>query len=344
MLEKVSRQHYLDNLCGVLIINMIFMCHLGIFCGISKSQNDFPVIGTALDFFMAWFFFKSGMFFSKCGTHGLFVSVMKKLLVPYIVFTVIAIVVQLLVGIYQGQTSFVSLLELPLLQLLYNGGVVSNLPLWFLIALAIAKIVYKIGGGENLCTEIATIVFFFALAMLSNYISYVRPLGETTVLIGGKHVFLHYPVYLGNIFLGTTFYGLGHLLRNAQFNPIIFVLSAIVYGFHFIVPGDLSFSANFSPDCYPLAVLYNLASLVFYNNIFRLFCNREISALSSIGENSMIYYVTHFIFFFIVFSFLPKATGPNWTLWGMLIVPAIMFLIIMNFLFHRKSLQWMVGR
>ena len=58
-----QRQIYLDNVCGLLIIHMIFICHQPLFCNYTDSAVEFVL--KLLSFFMAWFFFKAGMVYKE---------------------------------------------------------------------------------------------------------------------------------------------------------------------------------------------------------------------------------------------------------------------------------------
>lgn len=86
-----QRIFYLDNLCGLLIINMIFMVHLAGFSGVGDSTLMYYV-KMSLGFFMSWFFFKAGMFFKEQPIKTIVRSSSKRLLVPYVVFNILGIV------------------------------------------------------------------------------------------------------------------------------------------------------------------------------------------------------------------------------------------------------------
>ena len=58
-----QRQIYLDNVCGLLIIHMIFICHQPLFCNYTDSTIEF--ILKLLSFFMAWFFFTKNVQLKK---------------------------------------------------------------------------------------------------------------------------------------------------------------------------------------------------------------------------------------------------------------------------------------
>lgn len=65
-MAKSNRVYYLDTICGILILHMIFIIHLPHFVGTEcPSWIIFKGPKMVLDFFMSWFFFKSGMFFKE---------------------------------------------------------------------------------------------------------------------------------------------------------------------------------------------------------------------------------------------------------------------------------------
>lgn len=84
-----QRKFYLDNICGVLIIHMIFICHQSLFCKYSNPAIEFVL--KLLSFFMAWFFFKAGMMFKERPVKAVARSSAKRLLVPYVFFTLVGL-------------------------------------------------------------------------------------------------------------------------------------------------------------------------------------------------------------------------------------------------------------
>lgn len=95
-----QRQIYLDNVCGLLIVHMIFICHQPLFCNYSNSAIEFSL--KLLSFFMAWFFFKAGMVFRERPIKDIVRSSIKRLLVPYMVFSVFGLTIMALQKYVQG--------------------------------------------------------------------------------------------------------------------------------------------------------------------------------------------------------------------------------------------------
>ena len=83
-----QRQIYLDNVCGLLIIHLIFTGHQPLFCNYTDSAIEFVV--KLLSFLMAWFFFKAGMVYKERPVKEVVRSSFKRLLVPYMIFQFLA--------------------------------------------------------------------------------------------------------------------------------------------------------------------------------------------------------------------------------------------------------------
>ena len=64
---KNNRFLYLDNIPGILILSMIFLCHIRI---ISVGIPDDTILGYlhhCFYFINLWYFFRSGMFYKQKG-------------------------------------------------------------------------------------------------------------------------------------------------------------------------------------------------------------------------------------------------------------------------------------
>ena len=132
-----NRDYSLDAVCGLMIIYMIYG-HICLWSGVEQIEL-FPRL---LFYFMPWFFFKSGMFFREKTLKKEFVNGVKKLIVPYIVFSIIGQLVFYLMWIAKGETSCQLYILAPLRTLLHEGAVVGNSPLWFLLSLFCVKIIF----------------------------------------------------------------------------------------------------------------------------------------------------------------------------------------------------------
>ena len=80
-----KRVFYLDNLSGLLIIEMIFLCHIRILSVMIPDSGFLYQLQYFLIFFMPWFFFKSGMFYGRNLKHDITKDA-KKLLVPFVYY------------------------------------------------------------------------------------------------------------------------------------------------------------------------------------------------------------------------------------------------------------------
>ena len=118
-------------------------------------------------------------------------------------------------------------------------------------------------------------------------------------------------------------------------------MCCVVYAVHLFFPYYLGFYDN-SSDCYPLSVLYNFAGIIFFNNLFKLLLDRNIPLLTHIGKNSMVYYITHGTFFYLLFA---VHTFPNqgWGLYFISIAITAVFLYLMDILFRSEKLKWLSG-
>ena len=89
------------------------------------------------------------------------------------------------------------------------GGITFNMPIWFLLSLAVVRIVYLLANKIN-----ATI----PLILISVIIAYLLSRYE-----------INEPCYLGNIALGLFFFGMGYMLRGFQFNKWLVIIAAVIY-------------------------------------------------------------------------------------------------------------------
>lgn len=80
----IKRDSSLDTIAGIMTIYMIYI-HICPWVGISPL----PHVGKFLFFFMAWFFYKSGMFFHNISFSECYKKGIQRLMIPYIIFSII---------------------------------------------------------------------------------------------------------------------------------------------------------------------------------------------------------------------------------------------------------------
>ena len=103
-----------------------------------------------------------------------------------------------------------------------------------------------------------------------------------------------------------------------------------------------------------LAPLFVVGSIVF-NNILCRWLNKRVPLLSHVGENSVVYYITHGTFFellFVVPIFKTKGGLINaiglgnvtgWPLYIGTTLLTILFLTLMDYLFRKTMLRVLIG-
>lgn len=88
--SAIVRDSSLDLLCGILISYMIIY-HAYIWCPTTKSI--LIEVFDKLFFFMPWFYYKSDMFNKKKSTKEIAITNTKKILFPFISYTIIVEIV-----------------------------------------------------------------------------------------------------------------------------------------------------------------------------------------------------------------------------------------------------------
>ena len=324
----VLRSSYLDNICGIFILFIVFFYHLPVFCGINNS-SFFICIRNVLDCFMAWFFFKSGMFAIKRPFKEEFIKCWRRLLKPFLIINAFCIILHI-IFYGGGEDNIIPILKVSI----YRESDYLCTPLWFCLSLSIVKLLYQ--AIANLSEKKKWI--FLCLSVSISYLLYLYAYKSN----GIQEVFsISLPFWFGNLFLGLFFYILGDLLRTKQFYPVIFIIALFVYSIHFLFPFYLDFHINNS-DFYFLSVFFYISGVVVFNNIFKRWLDIRIPLLTHIGENSMIYYVTHYTFIYLLLvGHSDRITG--WSLYIVSFILTIIFLICIDFLF-RKKLRWLIGQ
>ena len=141
-MEKQKRIFYLDNVCGVLMFQVILGHQVG-FCKYSNTIFDYVYI--TLSFFMFWFFFKGGMMFRDRNVMDTVKSSARRLLLPYFVFLMIGLLCEAyLTSLHDVPLSFAEFMKTRLLEIVNTSTIEAAGPCWFLIALFVIRIVFQI--------------------------------------------------------------------------------------------------------------------------------------------------------------------------------------------------------
>ena len=339
-----TRFNYLDNGSCILIVFIVMLYHLPIHCRLGGS-TIFIGIRNIVDFFMAWFFFKSGMLHKERTPKEELQKCWQRLLFPYLVINTCCLLLHIL---FLGADS--SILEI-IKVAGYNEVEDLCYPLWFLLSLAIVRLVYQFITNKSSINEWVISCFALSFAFLMYLYSY--KLGNDSVIKSILPVTI--PYWFGNVFLGLFFYALGDLLREKQFNRYVFVGALLLYVVHLFFPVFLNVWYNLS-DLYLLSVLYYVAGIMVFNNVLSRWLDKRIPLMTHIGENSMVYYIIHGTFFELLFvvpifntsggliSTIGLGSVTGWPLYIGTFLLSILFLSLMDFLFRKTKLRTMIGR
>lgn len=205
-----SRDNTIDSVAGVMIVYMIFT-HVCQHFGLAQSTL-YLSLERVLYFFMPWFFFKAGMFFSLKDDKEVVRASASRLLKPFIIYTLLGHAVYVIVCAVKGNLSLSVLF--PVRQLVLNGSITGNLPLWFLLTLFICRILLNLIGktkGRVLALCLLSLVAAF-LMHLANF---------------------DHPYYLANTMTGLTFICLGYIVKK-NYPPGRFRLNRIICRLLFI--------------------------------------------------------------------------------------------------------------
>lgn len=314
MIEKriESRQSHIDEVAGLLIIYMI-VYHIFQWCDMPEMNHSYLM--QPLSFFMFWFFYKSGMLYKgKTPKETLLGG--GKLMIPYFIFGAIGHGITCIQLLMQGDDIWYHYILSPIKCILIQGAPIGNLALWFLPSLFAVQLLYSLMRK--------------------------RMRDEWIILIGltiAYSVFIFEikrPFYLGNIPLGLAVYSFGHLLKTKQYTRLIFIVALLLYfSILFMHPYSLDFRANrISNGYYLIAVISSLAGCILINNIFKR-KKVHINFLEWIGNNSMNFYVIHWLVLYAC-SLIIDDTG--WGLFTIMITSCFIILPIISVL-YKKIIQ-----
>lgn len=284
---KENRQTHIDIIAGILIIHMI----LGHCIQYTDMRNIILYdIMNALYFFMPWFFFKSGMFYThkSKSLYKVIISEGKKLLYPFFIFSLIGYFINLIFLTNSVNFNLKTLVIFPLKELIYCGALSSNAPLWFLFSLFLAYTIFSILYSLHI-PPILIALLGFAIASFF----YQQE--------------INYPRYIANSSSGLFFYAMGYILKEKQYINAFFYLSFIIY-ILIAVNGYIKIDMNNNVATKGNYFVWYPASIVgiitLNNLISRL--HIHIKWLSSIGKHSMNYYISHWIVICVFYKAVPS--------------------------------------
>ena len=267
------RQDYIDEISGLLIIAMVLI-HIA-----SRCNYDNTILIRAFFFFMPWFYFKSGFFYKQALLKGVVKKGVKKLLKPFVFFTVIAVVLDFLFS--QDRLVFVDNIKV----MFFCGTAKSNIPLWFLMSLFVVQIVSIFvlkSKSSNLGGAILLLICFTSI------VGYCL-----------QQIELKLPEYLAYNVLGTGFYLSGFMYnkyRETGFHKYLLLVASVLLFFNYLIlPSFIHIKSN-RHECgnYFLWIYSSISAcivLMYVWNYFRI----KVPALRYVGRHAMLILCSHWI-------------------------------------------------
>lgn len=261
----------LDAAHGLLILYMMFMHTLGFAIG-TGSQYYYPLTHP-FAFFMAWFYYKSGMLYKEKGVLCCVRKGLIKLLLPAVAFMMSGFI------IYCGLNHFQINLINELKGGLYAGALNGNNPIWFLFSLFFVQTIYSLLRDCHISR-----CFIFILSIVGVCISRIVE----------SPVSLFY-----NVPLGFFFYCIGNLIKEKQYEKPVWIPSVVLFIALFFVHTESDFRIGYY-NPYFVTLLWSLAGCITVNVLFKRIKCLCIAPLSFVGTNAIYFYGTHWMILLLI--------------------------------------------
>lgn len=319
-----ERLNYLDTISGLFIL-FVITSHIFQITHYNENHIYILIYEELLFFYMPWFFFKSGMFHNiKTNSNKSIHKIIKKLLIPYVIFSFIGYLIYCFELRFNGNTNIYYYTITPLKNILLTGTNVGNPPLWFLLSLCCIKILTiksKFSNVKKVSIFCCIIIIFISI---SSYLKII------------------YPFWAYNTLAGLFFYLMGYILKNIQFNKLLFVTAIIFYCLSFIYcPSYVDMRSNsIIHGNYYIWIINSIMGIILINNLFKQLY--PIRLFTYIGKNSMTYYVTHWLILYSINIFYtPKERYKEVCI---MLIASIIILPILDKIFRTRSLTHLIGK
>lgn len=324
-----KRVDYLDIVGGFFIIIMI-LSHVEARCW--QSTFKLKVLLDVFNFFMPWFFYKSGYFYRKRTAHELLDNGVKKLLVPFFVFFILSIPLFYIELGIRLDTNWMHYAFSPFKALLLQQALDTNSPLWFLVTLFGVQLAYNfleyhLGKHKQ--------VKMFVILVLVILLAYILCKEE-----------IDKPYILANFCSGLFFYGLGRSLNRHEIQMTKIQVTICVFAYamiYMLCPSILSMYMNkLEGGNYFVWIISSVVGILAINGLVRYFCDNRF--LSYIGKHSMGYYVLHYpIIVAISFIIHDGLKLSDTIMYICMLFALVIFLPFAENILQKSNFKWILG-
>ena len=266
----MKRDRSIDFAAGLMIVSMILM-HIRFFSGTKICS----ILTDLFPFYMAWFFFKSGMFHKERDYKEQAKNGFNKLIRPFLIYSMVGIVLYLL--LYDDMNVKLFVKEFVML-----GSFPGSQHLWFLLSLFFATFLFK-----------ATKDHWSAILLLAIVLVLFHYNSKNHIV--GFPVFGDIPYIWGNIISGCLFMYCGYRLKEFQYHRWVFITSLVLYVIMFITCySNVDMRTNSvlkgGLQWYP----FSLFGIIALNNLSKFISECVVSRpLIYIGRHSLTFYIYH---------------------------------------------------
>lgn len=237
---------------------------------------------------MPYFFYKSGVYYRQVTNYQCVIG--GKLLLLFVKYSFIAYLIYCCILFITDDFSITNAVKMPIKQLLLNGTLNSNLPLWFLTTFFAAKVLYN--WFRNKGVKNIAILFLFEILTLSLfYFSLIGP------------EWVSFPKYVYSISGAIFFISVGNQLKSIQFNKWAIILATIGYCVIAIFSHSRvdMFENELIEGRYELWMLSSILGIIVFINLFKVIYNSyRFPFLSFINRNALPLFASHWIIYLVV--------------------------------------------
>lgn len=294
-----ARIKYLDIASGIMIVWLLVYHAL-----YPMYEDSISAVIPFLYFFMPWFFYKSGMMFQRRDIKSLLVKDLKKLIVPFVIWSIIGYIVMILWHLFKGEElTWKILLMRPIRSLVLNCSIPINSALWFIPVLFVVRQLANLllTRFKSYTIAICSFIFSIICLVLNKYISpYCLP------------------TWISGTAWGMFFFASAIFLRDFELKKWMIILSTAIYIVSLFTNIPSVYSAE-EPGVLLNSIWYIacILSCICFNNVCRFVVylyNKIVDntgydkfllpILTYVGRNSMSFYVVHYIIFKISFDLI----------------------------------------
>lgn len=286
---------------------------------------------------MPWFFFKAGVFFKQRPIKYELNKNFRRLIIPFIVFSIIGTILLWIKQCIRGELSLGSFFS-PIKGIIIQGATPGNLALWFLLSLYIVRLLFlliynKLSSNHCISFKILWGGILGCLCTAFIPVHYLLELNH-----------IRYPLWLSNISSGILFFTIGYIFRNFCLNKIFTMIILIGYIIVMIFYPTIVGMRSGHLICgeYLLWVPTAVMGILTINNLsYLLFKKRNL--LSIIGSQTMPYYCMHWCVIVLVsIFFMTESDIPNIKFLTVLIIANVIILPIATHLIKKSRFSYVI--